>query len=191
MVFVSFSSPFLRRFLCALTASIGFIAASGSAKPLFFAVTSTPYDRQMTRVRPALIATARGPANPALSTEVSDWMMALRALPYRFSRQWKTPTEIRFAPAADCKGKALALYAQMQASGARNVWFVIGKHHANDWVTHAWVQWVTADGTYVLDPTFNSTPTRLEPLSSGKYVPLYAYEGPRKYRAAHIFVAQN
>jgi hypothetical protein len=57
--------------------------------------------------------------------------------------------------------------------------------------THAWLEWHTANGDYVLDPTFNYTATRSEKIGRRSYVPLYAYAGNAKFRAATNLVAQN
>ena len=158
---------------------------SGLAQPMFFAVRSTPYDKQMAPAYPILhSANAPFPASPVSLTNINQWMEHLRAIPYEYSRQWKTVREMRFAQTADCKTKALLLYAQMRANGARNIRFVIGKHRADGPRTHAWLQWDTENGNYILDPTFNTTVTRQETDSWG-YIALYAYDSARKYRAAN------
>jgi len=77
------------------------------------------------------------------------------------------------------------MYEFMQSIGATNVRFVIGKHHAGDWFTHAWVEWETADGHFVLDPTFNARVVRAEQQNSSRYIPLYVYEGTLRYRAVN------
>jgi predicted transglutaminase-like cysteine proteinase len=114
---------------------------------------------------------------------VNGWMNELRVMRYGYSRQWKTPAEVETTRIGDCKGKAITLYERLQLNGATNVRFVIGKHRAGDWFTHAWVEWETAKGSYILDPTFSGTAAPLRERSSGKYIPLYAYEGALKYRA--------
>lgn len=113
---------------------------------------------------------------------VNSWMNELRGMRYGYSRQWKTPDEVEATRVGDCKGKAITLYERLQLNGATNVRFVIGKHRASDWFTHAWVEWDTAAGSYILDPTFSRTARTSQERSSGKYIPLYAYEGALKYR---------
>jgi predicted transglutaminase-like cysteine proteinase len=110
-------------------------------------------------------------------------MTHLRAMPYQYSIQWKTPAEVGSALAADCKGKAVILYAKMRAMGATHVRFVIGKHRLADLKTHAWLEWDTTKGTFLLDPTFKSTVERATQREPGTYIPLYAFNGARKYRA--------
>jgi hypothetical protein len=112
-------------------------------------------------------------------------MADLRAVPYRYSKHWQTPTEVNLEQAADCKGKAVALYAQMRRSGAKNVRIVIGKHHIYDLATHAWLEWETAAGSYMLDPTFNEMPVKATELDPMTYVPFFAYDGEYKYRVAN------
>ncbi len=73
----------------------------------------------------------------------------------------------------------------MRQNGATNLWLVIGKHHIYDSVTHAWLEWETTAGTFVLDPTFNETPVRTAELDPMIYLPIYAYDGVRKYRVSN------
>jgi hypothetical protein len=155
------------------------------AQPLLISVDSTPYDKQMARVQPVLDSTPTEAPGLISLTLVNRWMRALRRIPYRYSNQWQTPQEVRAARRADCKGKAIAMYEFMQSIGATNVRVVVGKHHAGDWFTHAWVEWTTAVGNFVLDPTFNPYVVRAEEHDSSKYIPLYEYEGMLRYRAVN------
>jgi predicted transglutaminase-like cysteine proteinase len=118
-------------------------------------------------------------------TTINQWMMQLRAIPYKYSLQWKTPEQLDSDFATDCKGKAIMLYAKMRAIGARHVRFVIGKHNVADLRTHAWLEWDTTQGTYLLDPTLNSAVERTKEHDVATYIPLYAYNGSRKYRASY------
>jgi transglutaminase-like putative cysteine protease len=168
-----------------LTACLGLGAASGLAQPLFFPVASTPYDRQMSPVSPVLNSPAGPLARQTSLTTLNQWIASLRAIPYRYSYQWKTPAQVDSDVAADCKGKAILLYAILRANGATHVRFVIGKHHAADARTHAWLEWDTTHGTLLLDPTFNTTVQRVEEHDPATYVPHFAYNGARKYRASY------
>ena len=133
----------------------------------------------MNRVSPAL----NSPGEQGLNslTLVNHWMSDLRAMPYRYSKKWRTPAEVRSTHVADCKGKAVALYQLMRVNGARNVRLIIGKHRSDDLKTHAWVEWETQYGVYLLDPTFNWTAIRPEERDPGMYIPFYAYDGLHKY----------
>ena len=156
----------------------------GSAQSTFFEVDSTPYDRQMSRVQPTLTAPPGYTLDGISFALVNEWMIELRAMPYRYSREWQTPSEVEAVRAADCKGKALALYDRMQLNGAANVRFVIGKRRATDSLTHAWLEWDTEAGTVLLDPTFNWTATTKVP-DGRTYIAFYGYEGAHKYQAAN------
>lgn len=184
MVFVSLISPLLRR--CGLQIiCVGLASTSSFGESRFFKVSHTPYDRQMIRVNSILASTnGEGPSRVSPSV-VSQWMSELRAVPYSHSRRWQRPSEINMMGGADCKDKAVALYAQMRRNGARNLRIVIGKHHIQDSSTHAWVEWEAMGGSYVLDPTFEETPVTKMELSPMKYVPYYAYDGEHKYRAVN------
>ena len=178
--------PFNGKKILALIATmICLSSVSGFAQSLFLSVPSTPYDRQMSRIQPVLFSKAAAHANTGLSLAVvNHWIQDLRGIPYGFSAQWKTPEEVQTGAAADCKGKAVALYQKMHANGAHNVRLVIGKRSWMSSKTHAWIEWNTDAGSYVLDPTINWTACRSEKLGSRSYIPLYAYAGARKYRAA-------
>jgi len=118
-------------------------------------------------------------------TTLNQWMTSLRAIRYRYSPQWKTPAQVNSDVVADCKGKAILLYAILRANGATHVRFVIGKLHVADVKTHAWLEWDTTSGTYLLDPTFNRAVERVEEHDPTMYIPHYAYNGPFKYRASY------
>jgi predicted transglutaminase-like cysteine proteinase len=139
----------------------------------------------MARIQPVLYSKTAAPQHSDLSLAVvNHWMQDLRDIPYGFSPEWKLPQEVETAPAADCKGKAVALYERMHASGARNVRLVIGKRSWTSRKTHAWLEWNVGGENYLLDPTWNWSACRSERLGSRDYIPLYAYAGAKKYRAA-------
>lgn len=175
-----------------LAAAVTFgLLGSCFADPMFFSVKSTPYDNQMSRIQPVLASGARNDGQVSL-TVVNHWMNDLRAIPYGFTMEWKTPSEVENGRAADCKGKAVALLQRMQAHGATNVRLVIGRAKSSSRSTHAWLAWQTSEGSYVLDPTMNWTAFKAADLRSNTYIPLFAYEGSHKFRAAgNSLVAQN
>ena len=157
---------------------------SAFAQSAYITVKSTPYDRQMSRIRPVLTSAAEHKEQNLSIGLINNWIGNLRAIPYGFSMEWKTPDEVRLGAYADCKGKAVALYNAMHSRGAQNVRLVIGKRLWTSRKTHAWLEWATADGTYILDPTINWSAFRAERGARSSYIPLYAYAGGQKYRAA-------
>lgn len=184
MILISIQ-PFEYKKICALVATIVCLSSvSGFAESLFLTVPSTPYDRQMTRIQPVLFSQSNAHNNNLSLAVVNHWIQDLRGIPYGFSSEWKTPSEVETAPAADCKGKAVALYHKMHANGAHNVRLVIGKRSFTSRKTHAWLEWTTDGSRYVLDPTINWSACRAEKVGSRSYIPLYAYAGAKKYRAA-------
>ena len=154
------------------------------ANSLYLNVNSTPYDRQMARIRPVLFSGDAAGKQDLSMALVNHWMGDLRTIPYGFSVEWKTPAEVQTGEVADCKGKAVALYDMMHSRGAEDLWLVIGKRTVTSRKTHAWLEWTTAGNTYVLDPTINWAACRADWLGNSSYIPLYAYAGARKYRAA-------
>jgi hypothetical protein len=192
MITVSLAPYSSRKLLLFLAAVICLTAASCFASSSFSTVNNTPYDRQMTRIQPVLCASSHGPKQEVSLSLVNHWIENLRAIPYGFSREWKTPAEVESGAVADCKGKAIALYDLMHAHGADNVRLIIGRRTWMSQKTHAWLEWATVGGTYVLDPTINWSALRAEHLGGGSYIPFYAYAGDRKYRAANSSTfAQN
>lgn len=156
---------------------------SAFAQSAYITVNSTPYDRQMTRIRPILTSASARHNEVSLSL-VNNWIGNLRAIPYGFSMEWKTPEEVQLGAYADCKGKAVALYNSMRSRGVDNVRLVIGKRSWTSRKTHAWLEWATTSGTYILDPTINWAAFRAERAGRSSYIPLYAYAGAKKFRAA-------
>jgi hypothetical protein len=157
---------------------------SAFAQSTYLTVNSTPYDRQMTRIRPILTSAAEKKDQNLSLALVNNWMGNLRAIPYGFSMEWKTPDEVEHGAYADCKGKALALYNTMHSRGADNVRLVIGKRLSTSRTTHAWLEWTTTNGTYILDPTILWSAFRVEHIGRSSYIPLYAYAGGKKFRAS-------
>jgi predicted transglutaminase-like cysteine proteinase len=155
------------------------------ADTTLLSVASTPYDRQMTPVSQVLNSSPGTLAHRTSLAKINQWLTSLRAIPYQYSTQWKTPEQVSADLAADCKGKAILLYAIMRANGARHVRFVIGQHHVADQRTHAWLEWDTTKGTFLLDPTFNRVVERVGDYDPATYIPHYAYNGAHKYRATY------
>jgi hypothetical protein len=175
--------PWQKRSIEIIAVFIAFASISCFARPIFSPVPSTPYDHQMSRVQPALLSSSKSaPATISLDA-VNAWMTQLRAMPYQYSHYWQTPSEVSLTQASDCKGKAMALYAEMRRSGAKCVRVVIGKRHIFASNTHTWLEWNTNAGTYMLDPTFNDRVVRAEELDPMTYIPFYAYDADHKYRA--------
>lgn len=139
----------------------------------------------MTPVSAVLSSSTGGLPGRQSLARINHWVANLRAIPYRYSPQWKTPEQVRSDLAADCKGKAIWLYAMMRKAGAKHVRFVIGKRDLADQRTHAWLEWETTKGTFLLDPTFNRSAEQVGDFGPARYIPHFAYDGTRKYRATY------
>ena len=184
MVLVSIGPFAPRRFLLLAAAVFALYIANCFASSILFSAKTTPYDHQMARIQ-AVLSTPSPPRHRELSLLlVNHWIGELRAIPYRFSMEWKTPSELAHEPTGDCKGKSVALYQRMRENGARDLRLIIGKRAPTSRSTHAWVEWTTASATYVLDPTINWAAQRVNEIADNSYVPYYAYTGSRRYRAA-------
>src|SRR5438034_4153740 len=184
MVFVSITPFPPRRILVLVAALFAFSIASSFAQPILLSAKRTPYDHQMARIQPVLstpVPPRRGDLSPLL---VNHWIGELRAIPYRYSMEWKTPSEVAHEPTGDCKGKAVALYQRMRENGARDLRLVIGRRAPTSRSTHTLVEWTSASVTFVLDPTINWVARAVNEIPENSYVPYYAYAGSRKYRAA-------
>jgi hypothetical protein len=169
-----------------LLAWLAFTGTRGFAETTYSVVASTPYDRQMSPTLPILrMPTARAAGDTSLAT-VDRWLLELRVIPYEYSIPWRTPAELASAVVTDCKGKSALLYAKMRSHGHKQIYLVIGKRRAADLKTHAWVEWRTNGGTYVLDPTYCEAARRVRALEPATYIPQYGYDGARKYRLRRI-----
>jgi len=184
MVLVSIRPYPVKKIFLVLIGLICLSSISCFAQSLYFTVSSTPYDKQMTRIRPVLFCKSGGARQNLSLALVNHWIEDIRAIPYGFTPEWKTPAEVESAVVADCKGKAVALYQRMQSHGAEHIHLVIGKRTFISRKTHAWLEWNTDGRAYVLDPTFNWAACRADQLGNEAYIPFYAYAGNRKYRAA-------
>ncbi len=192
MILVSLNPFVLRRIFIVILALIGLSCATAYSEPLLISVKSTPYDRQMTRIRPILTADGHAERSQVSLRLVNQWIGGLRSIPYGFTAVWKTPAETKSGAPADCKAKAVALYERMKDNGATELRLVIGKRTTTSRSTHAWVEWNCEGTNYVLDPTINWMAYRSSDLGSRTYVPYYAFAGQKKYRAASAtLVAQN
>ena len=193
MILVSINPFAPKKIFALVAAAICLSTTSCFASAAFFSVKSTPYDRQMTRIRPALLTESIVSEQQLSLALVNYWMEDLRDIPYGYQPEWRTPSEVLLRRAADCKGKAVALYNKMQANGAKNLRLVIGKRAPTSRSTHAWLIWDTSSGSYLLDPTFNGMAFRAEQMNERSYVPYYAYAGDKKFRAASAgsLVANN
>jgi hypothetical protein len=183
MIFINLRPFAPARLFLFFAAAICLSCVSCLAHPGFFAVKSTPYDNQMSRIRP-ILQIARASKETDLSLRVVNrWMENLRAIPYAFSQQWKTPAEVEGGVAADCKGKAVALYEKMRRYGAANLRLIIGRRTSTSRSTHAWVEWSASQSTYILDPTINWTAFKADEVGKDNYLPFYAYSGTHKFCA--------
>jgi hypothetical protein len=183
MVTISICPFTLRKITLIGLALFGLSCLSVFGQSAYITVTSTPYDRQMTRIRPVLTSGVEHKDQNLSLALVNNWIGNLRSIPYGFSMEWKTPQEVQSGAYADCKGKAVALYNSMHSRGADNIRLVIGKRLCTSRKTHAWLEWTTSGGTYILDPTINWAAFRAERTGRSSYIPLYAYTGGRKFRA--------
>lgn len=192
MILVSLNPFAVKRFFLLLLALVGFSCLSCSGESLLVSVQSTPYDHQMTRIRPILTAQNQQGDGQVSLRLVNHWIGDLRCIPYGFTAVWKTPTETKSGDPADCKAKAVALYELMKQHGARQIRLVIGRRTTSSRSTHAWVEWQTDGSTYVLDPTINWMAYRSGDLDPRSYIPYYEFAGAKKYRAASsTLVAAN
>jgi len=192
MIFISINPFALKRFFFFLLAIIGLSCASCFGDAVFMSVKATPYDIQMTRIRPVLLSQSQSGHGEVSLGMVNHWIGDLRSIPYGFTKEWKTPAETQSSTAADCKAKSVALYQTMLEHGASNVRLVIGRRAPTSRSTHAWLEWDSDAGSYLLDPTLNWKAVRSTDVGQRFYVPFYAYEGRRKFRVASTtLVAQN
>src|SRR5438270_11514512 len=103
MILVSIRPYEPRKILLLIAGLLCFAVFPCFAQPVLLSVAATPYDRQMTRIQPVLVAKSDSPTENLSLTVVNHWIQELRGIPYGFSAEWKTPQEVETAPMADCK----------------------------------------------------------------------------------------
>src|SRR6476661_60508 len=184
MVLVSIVPFRPRRILFLVAAFSALSIATCFADSLLVTAKKTPYDHQMARIQPVLNAPTSLHHSVLPLSLVNQWIGELRAIPYSYSMEWKTPSELAHEPTGDCKGKAVALYQRMRENGARDLRLVIGRRAPTSRSTHTWLEWTTESATYILDPTIRWTAQTGNEIADNSYVPYYAYTGSRRYRAA-------
>jgi hypothetical protein len=140
MILISINPFALKRLFFFLLAVIGFSCASCLGESLLLSVKSTPYDNQMSRIRPILAPGSLHVRGDVSLGMVNHWIGDLRSIPYGFTREWKTPAETESGAPADCKAKAVALYERMLSHGASNLRLIIGKRAPTSRSTHSWVE---------------------------------------------------
>ena len=87
-------------------------AAGAFAEPIWMDVDSTPYDRQMARVRPVLASVAGETPETVQLAIVAQWMSRIRRLHYRYSREWQTPSEVMSSKTM--KEKSILTHSKMR-----------------------------------------------------------------------------
>ena len=122
---------------------------------------------------------------------VNQWIGDLRSIPYGFTKEWKNPTETQSGSPADCKAKAVALYDRMQIHGATNL--RLSSASAPRPAVQRTPGWNGKHGTANMFWTPQLTGRHIKAgMWAGAYIPLYAFEGTRKFRAAPAtLMAQN
>ena len=106
MVLVSIRPFVARKLWPFIVGLICLFSFSCFAESLYVTVRSTPYDRQMARINPVLLSAGNSDKQNLSLSLVNHWIEDLRAIPYGFTPQWKTPEEleIRFFAAAIVEG---------------------------------------------------------------------------------------
>ncbi len=137
------------------------------------AATTTPYDRDVARF--ANYFPAAQAVQSVSIADVARLMGPIHRLPYRFSKDWKTPAQLQREGAVDCKGKSIALLAALQQADAGQVSLVIGLRSPRSAEPHAWLLWNYQGRDYILDPTFDNRPIPASSVRRGHYRADYVY----------------
>src|SRR5207245_6185958 len=104
MVLVSIRPYPVKNIFLVLIRLICLSSISCFAQSLYFTVSSTPYDKQMTRIRPVLFCKSGGGRRKLSLALVNHWIEDIRVIPYVFTPEWKTPAEVESDIVADWKG---------------------------------------------------------------------------------------
>jgi hypothetical protein len=145
-------------------------------------VSATPYDSQMQPILPILESDSSGGTSPGVTIpQVNRWMRQLHDIPYHYTSSWAGCANVNACGTADCKGKALALYQRMKASGATGLYLMIGLKDSDNSQTHVWLLWKYDGSLYNLDPTFENRAFPKNDFDRSSYRPSYSYSGDSKF----------
>src|SRR5438552_17612390 len=98
MVIVSIVPFAPRRILVWVAVFSALSVANCFAISLLFSAKRTPYDHQIARIQ-LVLSTPVPPRRWDLSLLlVNHWIRQLRPIPYRYSMEWKPPTEVADGP---------------------------------------------------------------------------------------------
>ena len=122
MIFVSINPFALKRFFFFLLAAIGLSCVSCFGESLLLSIKSTPYDKQMSRIRSILDSEIQHGGGHVSLGMVNYWVGDLRSIPYGFTREWKTPAETESGAPADCKAKAVYFFYMPKGVAHPVVW---------------------------------------------------------------------
>ena len=85
MAFISIRPYPAKRLLILLVGLLCLFSISSFAQSIYLNVSSTPYDKQMTRICPVLFCKIGAAKQNVSLALVNHWMEDLRAIPYGFS----------------------------------------------------------------------------------------------------------
>ena len=95
MIFISLQPFAVKRVFLLIAAIVCLLTASCFADSVFLTVGSSPYDRQMGRIRPVLRSLkSNGSANRISLALINHWIADPRGISYGFSQEWNTPPEV-------------------------------------------------------------------------------------------------
>ncbi|MEM1157871.1 MAG: transglutaminase-like cysteine peptidase [Verrucomicrobiota bacterium] len=160
----------------------GYLAFCVTSDAALVSLQRTPYDRQLERVQHVLDRDAcENNGNPGDLETINQAMREAYNLPYSSYQEWQSPEETLQNKRADCKARAVLLHHKLNQAGVGSHRLVIGRLKGGNSQSHTWLVWKTAEGEYLLDPTYYRKAVAIEKISAGKYIPEFIYCGGGKY----------
>lgn len=103
---------------------------------------------------------------------------------------WQDPDVTEKTGIGDCEDLALWLYRELRKNGYRNVRIMVGKFEASEDRHHTWITLPGVGGDdLIVDPALQTRIWKRSDLLQNVYVPLYSFDGVRKYE--HSFINAN
>src|SRR5438552_18772383 len=102
MVLVSIRPYAVKKIFLVLIGLICLSSISCFAQSLYFTVSFTPYDKQMTRIRPVLFCKSGGGRKNLSLALLKHWVEECCAIPFCFSAELENTAGVESTVVADC-----------------------------------------------------------------------------------------
>ena len=110
-----------------------------------------------------------------------------QAMTFQYTRdgaadQWQAPSVTDRLKRGDCEDMAIWIYRELVRSGYANVRIMVGKFETSEKNYHTWVVCPAAGSDdFIVDPALQRRIWKRSDLSPDVYLPLFSFDGRKKY----------